>query len=332
MENNEEKRSYSARKDHSGEEYGDLKILRPDTDSDRGTVYICRCKKCGWEGSLRLDYIKKLYNNREKTYYSKCNCNPSSSIPGDIIGNDIGKLKILRLDPNNKEKYPSKFTYICKCNVCGWEGPVRIDNIKKYGGTDNCFCTKASKLSNPTKPSNTTYDTFGDLIVIGFGEHVSGKHDLWKCRCKCGNVIMVTKANLENRITTRCRQCADKLVAEKNHKNKVYKGEVIHNNDNPNKTVTVTDFDHYDENSRQYYWKWKCNFCGNEGVTAEYGLRNYKFICKKCANAISNSSDKPIQTAIVFNKDRNTNYFEDITKEPPRRSMFFRIISDSNKQ
>lgn len=331
METNEEKRNYSARKDHSGEEYGDLQILRLDLDSGRGDVYVCKCKKCGWEGSLRLEYIKKGST-------AKCNCN-QSSLPlssDSISGQEIGNLKILRLDPNNKEKYPSKFTYICKCKTCGWEGPVRIDNIKKYGATDSCYCSKATRSSVAAANSNGLDTTsligqsFGDLVVIGFGDHVTGKHDLWKCRCKCGNVIMVTKANLVNNITTRCRACADKLVAEKNHKNKVYLGEVIHNNDNPDKTATIIGFDHYDENNRQYYWKWRCNCCGNEGITTEYGLRNYKYICKKCEHIVSNKNTRPIQTAIVFNNNRTTDYFEDIKK--PSIKPFFRVIPDPNKQ
>lgn len=98
---------------------------------------------------------------------------------------------------------------------------------------------------------------------------------------------MATKSNLEKGNTTRCRQCADKLVAQKNHRYGVYEGQVICNNEDPDRSVTILGFDHYNAKERKYYWKWKCNFCGNEGVTSEYGLRNYKCICNKCTGIIN---------------------------------------------
>jgi hypothetical protein len=199
METNEEKRSYSARKDHSGEEYGDLKILRPDTDSDRGTVYICRCKKCGWEGSIRLDSIKKYGHT------SKCNCTPSPSKTGSdpLIGQDFGKLKILRRDQVDNSKYTF---YICKCKDCGWEGSLRLDNIRKYQSTSKCNCKVTRNVSKDT--TSLIGRSFGDLKVLSFDHMDKYGVSVWNCKCMlCGNIIQVPKNNLVSGNTTKCLDC-----------------------------------------------------------------------------------------------------------------------------
>lgn len=197
-----------------------------------------------------------------------------------IIGETFGKLIVLQRDMSVQNVPPTKYHYICKCKDCGWEGSVRRDNILTYKSTSKCNCAKIHNVKYDT--TSIIGNEYNDLKVIGFGEYRKGKASLWKCRCKCGNIIMVTKSNLESGNTKRCRQCADKIVADKNHINKVYKGEIICNNDDPDKSITVLEYDHYNPNERKHYWKWKCNFCGNEDVTSEYGLRNYEFICNKC--------------------------------------------------
>lgn len=116
-----EKRKRESPRDHSGEEYSDLKILRLDTDSGHGDVYICKCKKCGWEGSVRLDSIKKYGHT------TKCNCGKDREI---VIGNTYGKLTVLKRDMSVQNVPPTKFKYICKCVDCGWEGSLRYDTVK----------------------------------------------------------------------------------------------------------------------------------------------------------------------------------------------------------
>ena len=268
------KRKRESPRDHSGEEYGDLKILRLDPNADRGNAYICRCKNCGWEGSVRLDSITKYGRT------NRCDCYEREG----IIGKTIGDLQILRRDLSVQNVPPSKYMYICRCIKCGWEGSVRYDAIKKYG-TAKCNCKKEKSREYDT--TSLIGKPYGDLVVIGFGEYRKGKNSLWKCQCKCGNIILVPKHNLEKGSTTRCRQCANKIIAAKNHTNKVEIGEVICNNDDPERSVTIIAYDHYNPDERKHYWRWRCNFCGNEGVTNEHGLRNFSYICAKCANIIN---------------------------------------------
>ena len=51
---------------------------------------------------------------------------------------------------------------------------------------------------------------FGDLEVIAYMGKDSSRHHLWKCRCECGNVIIVRSTNLRNQSKTSCGKCKTK--------------------------------------------------------------------------------------------------------------------------
>lgn len=208
--------------------------------------------------------------------------------PGTVYGN----LEVVSLvESSTVGTSPSRYMYKCKCLKCGEIVEMRYDGIKTYGKSSKCKC----KIEKPRGYDTTSLigQKFGDLTVIAFGHHEKGKDSFWLCECKCGNRIEVRKNNLTSGNSTRCRRCADKIVADKNHTNQVYIGERICNCDDPDRYVTITGFDHYDPAKRKHYYKWHCEFCGNDGVTSEYGLRNYEYICNKCASVINIKKIQP---------------------------------------
>lgn len=72
-----------------------------------------------------------------------------------------------------------------------------------------------------------TGQRFGRLVVVrDSGERTSAKGVIWECRCDCGEISFVSRANLKNGNTKSCG-CLDKEVAFKKMKTKGYHAKTI---------------------------------------------------------------------------------------------------------
>lgn len=207
-----------------------------------------------------------------------------------------GDLKILYPDPTNPKAY-----YVCECLKCGWRGSVRYDGIVKYGHSSKCNCCRTKQRAYDC--TSLIGRRYGDLLVTGF-DHDSrkekGAKSKWICKCLlCGNSIRVTKSNLVNGISTKCRVCSDKIINENKTINKVEIGDRFGKSDDPVKHVIVTGMDRYDADNRAYYWRWRCNFCGNEGVSSSYILHHVESICVKCSE-IQNLKNRKFNKLLVI--------------------------------
>lgn len=111
----------------------------------------------------------------------------------DETGKRYGMLTVIGRGPNDKN---GKAQWYCKCD-CG--------NTILSRGTDlrrnkvlTCGCTSYEK------GSQLIGQKFGKLTVLEFlGNNSYGKH-IYKCRCECGNTVIVNGNNLKSKNTQSC--------------------------------------------------------------------------------------------------------------------------------
>lgn len=108
----------------------------------------------------------------------------------DLTGQRFGKLVALKRAPRRDDKYTR---WICQCD-CGSIAEIRTDYLRN-GHTTSCGCTKAQHFTI------TEYEgqKFGRLTVI---ERADGRH--YKCKCDCGNIVIVETSNLTMGTTQSC--------------------------------------------------------------------------------------------------------------------------------
>ena len=110
-------------------------------------------------------------------------------------GMRFGKLvvsKQVERKPNDKDKH---YKWLCKCD-CGNEIVVRSSDLRR-GRIKSCGCLKY-------EIKDIKGQRFGRLVAL---EHVgfsSNRVTLWKCRCDCGNTIIVREGNLHSGKSQSC--------------------------------------------------------------------------------------------------------------------------------
>ena len=98
----------------------------------------------------------------------------------DMTGQRFGMLTVLR----RSEQPHSRVYWICQCD-CGRVIEVAGNNLKR-GHHTSCGCRRVSPYIGKR---------FGHLVVLEKTEetvqHGSTKSPLWKCRCDCGNTVLL---------------------------------------------------------------------------------------------------------------------------------------------
>lgn len=108
----------------------------------------------------------------------------------DLTNQRFGKLIALKKAPKQNDKYTR---WICQCD-CGNSTIVRTDYLRS-GHTTSCGCEKNKYF----KKYNLIGQKFGYLTVL---ESLPLSEQ--KCKCNCGNIIIVKTANLINGNTKSC--------------------------------------------------------------------------------------------------------------------------------
>ena len=120
---------------------------------------------------------------------------------------------------------------------------------------DNCnFC---DSLKHSVLFKDLTNKRFGKLKVICI-DHKKKKSYFWKCKCDCGNIVVVDGNALKSGHTKSCG-CA--------HKKALLKDLVGYKFGR----LTVVAYDHQD--GSKHYWKCKCS-CGNIKIAEGKNLRS----------------------------------------------------------
>ena len=183
--------------------FGDYTVINRTEDhiTEKGfhvPRYNCVCK-CGKEDILSGRTLEK---------------NPKCKHIDETIGKQFGCLSVLRRNDihNNKTGYNIK-AYDCKC-VCGKIIQVRSSNLPR---TNSCGCQWKHDYIGKR---------FGRLIVLEKAERsfsTSGQsRTMWKCRCDCGNEVVVDDSGLTTGSTQSCGCLQRELQSKKMKKYNEY--------------------------------------------------------------------------------------------------------------
>ena len=126
----------------------------------------------------------------------------------DLTGQRFGRLVVLGKE---EEPYRSPITgkptrrWRCRCD-CGKEIVVLQNALTRKNGTRSCGCARAEKAR--ANAIDMTGQRFGRLIVLGPVELdaplSNGQKLAWRCRCDCGNEIVITRKGLVSSKTKSC--------------------------------------------------------------------------------------------------------------------------------
>lgn len=115
---------------------------------------------------------------------------------GHLLGTKINKWKLLYFDHSRK-----KTDIVCECE-CGTIKPVNLQNLVN-NRTKDCGCGRKKKMSD-IRTNDLTGQRFGKLIVIEMlASNNLGKRTC-RCKCDCGNEVIVVGASLTSGHTQSC--------------------------------------------------------------------------------------------------------------------------------
>ena len=111
----------------------------------------------------------------------------------DITGNKYNRLTVLE---KTSQKSGSNYLWKCLCD-CGNE-TLATKPALQSGHKKSCGCLHIEQRSQlgKSKGKNLMNQTFGNLLVIEKTNKRKDGRIVWKCKCKCGNVIEVSSHDL----------------------------------------------------------------------------------------------------------------------------------------
>lgn len=139
----------------------------------------------------------------------------------DLVGQRFGRWQVLEL---SSARYQDRWTqWICRCD-CGTLRAVRTSDLR-LGKSKSCGCVSAEKARARGYGSltNLTNRKFGRLKVIAFAgrkqdgeslmtrvsqvvyqQKIKRARPVWRCRCDCGNEVVVRHECLIHGHTRSC--------------------------------------------------------------------------------------------------------------------------------
>ena len=118
----------------------------------------------------------------------------------DLTGLRFGRLTVIELDHKEQCKSGTRIYWRCRCD-CG-----KITVVKGYsltsGVTRSCGCLHRQEVSERCLQDLTGLK-FGRLTVIERAPS-KGKDTRWRCKCDCGNEVVVRGNDLKRGATQSC--------------------------------------------------------------------------------------------------------------------------------
>lgn len=174
-----------------GQKFNNLTVVGIKKDKWDRNRYLCRCD-CGKEV---LANKAELTSGRKKS----CGCLKTSAVEkySYLIGQTINKWTVLEITMGEKV-----CSAICMC-ACGTIKPVNVYNLLN-NKTNDCGCGRKQMLRE-TRSKNLIGIRFGKLVATELLEE-SNKFNrrLYKCKCDCGNEIVVPSNSLTTNHTLSC--------------------------------------------------------------------------------------------------------------------------------
>ena len=200
----------------------------------------------------------------------------------DLTGQRFNRLTVICRAPKPEGSKSTSVFWLCRCD-CGNE-KIISSNVLRQGKAQSCGCYNRDSHANKYK--DLLGQQFGELVVIEKvprPEHLKSAGAYWKCKCSCGNEIIVTGHSLLQGKSKSCGKCRTNTVDD-------LTGQVF-----DQLTVIERDLSR-PSNWNGAFWKCKCS-CGNMitvlgknlkhqthhscGCINSYGERNIRSILEK---------------------------------------------------
>jgi len=124
----------------------------------------------------------------------------------NLEGQKFGPLTVIKLD-KEKTNLKKRAFWLCQCDTCGLIHSIRSDSLQQC---DKCPNNNHSKLVK-----NEIGNKYGKLTVIERAEKTNNnKNAFWKCKCDCGNEIIINGIDLRRGHSQSCG-CIKSLGEEK---------------------------------------------------------------------------------------------------------------------
>lgn len=200
-----------------GKKFGKLTVLEyagitGNKNGNNRHEYLCRCE-CGKEKLIsRSNLLGGGVNS--------CGCSKTID-PQDLIGKRCGKLTVVEYLGRDEYDPRHPHMYRCKCD-CGNECIERRENLRSEHVL-SCGC-RAKEIPHPwvkktrIDPQDIVGTRVGRLTVmeyLGRPEGSTYRDHLYRCKCDCGNEVVV-KRNPLTRGNTRSCGCLKLETAKKN--------------------------------------------------------------------------------------------------------------------
>ena len=163
-----------------GQKFGKLIVVEQTTKNGK-KAWKCQCD-CG---NYRIAYATDLVKGK----ITSCGCGRKK----DLTNQQFGEL--IALKPTEKKDSNNSWIWECQCS-CGKIHYVSAHNLLT-GNVKSCGHTRAENVSlkNKERAWNLLGQRFGYLTVIDKAPN-QGKSTCWKCKCDCGNEVIVNTNNL----------------------------------------------------------------------------------------------------------------------------------------
>ena len=189
----------SRMKDLTGQKFNHLTVLGLAGKQNNRAIWwvICDCPN-HTIFSIRGDAIPKK---------DSCGCSKSPKLGTrnlDLIGKTFGRLTVLyQLEERAKN---GNLLWHCQCE-CGNEIDIQTSSLTS-GNTQSCGCLKKDHAHFTTQSKNLVGQTFGHLTVIEKTDKRQYGKIVWKCRCDCGNEVLLNTTRLTqgNDISCGCQK------------------------------------------------------------------------------------------------------------------------------
>lgn len=168
----------STRQDLTGKRFGKLTVLEYDTEQKK---WRCCCD-CGNESLVATGHLNA-------GNVKSCGC---MSKRKDLTGQRSGLLTVIE---ETGERRRGSVLWRCKCD-CGKEC-LRSTSELMDGTAVSCGCAWR-------QPAVKAGQRFGWLVAVEPTDKRSAKSVMWKCKCDCGNVVLVRATSLKCGHTTSC--------------------------------------------------------------------------------------------------------------------------------
>ena len=171
--------------DLTGQRFGKLLVIGREGATPSGyALWRCRCA-CGREIVVESRRLRR-------GSIKDCGCGNKCQMRRDLTGRVFGQ--VTALEPTARRTEDGDVIWKCRCG-CGKEFEASSRKLLR-GSVKDCGC----KLNLTQKWIGRR---FGNLTVVAF----EGKRDhrnMWRCRCDCGNEVVVREICLKNGYTTSC--------------------------------------------------------------------------------------------------------------------------------